>query len=157
GNGDRGRRRAACGASRRTHGHRPRGRCPVARCGYAERTRARTLPRRRDVPPRKRRFNRSLEPGGRSPTARLGRGEVPPVTRPEGAMSDLVLGIDVGTSGVRVAAIDQAGHVAAFATSTMPAPLRDGPRITQDPALWARALDDAMASLGSAVDLARIG
>ena len=29
-------------------------------------------------------------------------------------MSDLVLGIDVGTSGVRVAAIDQAGHVAAF-------------------------------------------
>src|SRR5438105_951700 len=72
-------------------------------------------------------------------------------------MSDLVLGIDVGTSGVRVAAIDQAGHVAAFATSTMPAPLRDGTRITQDPALWARALDDAMASLGSAVDLARIG
>src|SRR6266436_9040310 len=72
-------------------------------------------------------------------------------------LSDLVLGIDVGTSGVRVAAIDQAGHVAAFATATMPAPLRDGPRITQDPALWARALDDAMARLGSTVDLARIG
>jgi D-ribulokinase len=72
-------------------------------------------------------------------------------------MSDLVLGIDVGTSGVRVAAIDHAGYVAAFATSTMPAPLRDGPRITQDPALWARALDDAMAGLGSTVDLARIG
>ena len=72
-------------------------------------------------------------------------------------MSDLVLGIDVGTSGVRIAAIDRAGHVAAFATSTMPAPLRDGPRITQDPALWARALDDAMARLGSTVDLARIG
>jgi sugar (pentulose or hexulose) kinase len=72
-------------------------------------------------------------------------------------MSDLVLGIDVGTSGVRVAAIDHAGYVAAFATSTMPAPLRDGTRITQDPALWARALDDAMAGLGSTVDLARIG
>ena len=38
-------------------------------------------------------------------------------------MSDLALGIDVGTSGVRVAAIDQAGHVAAFTASTMPAPL----------------------------------
>ena len=72
-------------------------------------------------------------------------------------MIDLVLGIDVGTSGVRVAAIDHAGYVAAFATSTMPAAQRDGTRITQDPALWARALDDAMAGLGSTVDLARIG
>ncbi len=72
-------------------------------------------------------------------------------------MSDLVLGIDVGTSGVRVAAIDQAGRVAAFAASTMPAPLRDGPRITQDPAVWAIALGEAMARLASAVDLARIG
>jgi sugar (pentulose or hexulose) kinase len=72
-------------------------------------------------------------------------------------MSDLVLGIDVGTSGVRVAAVDRAGDVAAFATSTMPAPLRDGSRITQDPAIWARALDDAMARLGSAADLSRVG
>src|SRR6202023_4406529 len=72
-------------------------------------------------------------------------------------MSDLVLGIDVGTSAVRVAAIDQAGRVAAFAASAMPAPLRDGTRITQDPAVWVRGLDDAMARLASAVDLARIG
>src|ERR1700736_3306366 len=72
-------------------------------------------------------------------------------------MSDLALGIDVGTSGVRVAAIDQAGRVAAFIASAMPTPLRDGPRITQDPAVWARALDDAMARLASAIDLSRIG
>jgi sugar (pentulose or hexulose) kinase len=72
-------------------------------------------------------------------------------------MSDLVLGIDVGTSAVRVAAIDQAGRVAAFAASAMPAPLRDGTRITQDPAVWLRGLDDAMTRLASAVDLARIG
>src|SRR6266581_279839 len=72
-------------------------------------------------------------------------------------MSDLVLGIDVGTSAVRVAAIDQAGRVAAFAASAMPAPLRDGPRITQDPAVWATALGEAMVRLASAVDLARIG
>src|SRR6266851_254254 len=71
-------------------------------------------------------------------------------------MSDLVLGIDVGTSAVRVAAIDQAGRVAAFAASAMPAPLRDGTRITQDPAVWVRGLDDAMERLASAVDLARI-
>jgi len=72
-------------------------------------------------------------------------------------MSDLVLGIDVGTSGVRVAAIDRAGRVVAFAASAMSAPLRDGRRITQDPAVWCRALDDAMARLAAAVDLARIG
>jgi D-ribulokinase len=72
-------------------------------------------------------------------------------------MSDLVLGIDVGTSGVRAAAVDQAGDVAAFATSTMPAPLRDGLRVTQDPAIWARALEEAMARLASAVDLSRVG
>src|SRR5260370_18376823 len=71
-------------------------------------------------------------------------------------MSDLVLGIDVGTSAVRVAAIDQAGRVAAFAASAMPAPRRDGTRITQDPAVWGRGLDDAMARLASAVDLAPI-
>jgi len=72
-------------------------------------------------------------------------------------MIDLVLGVDVGTSGVRVATIDQAGHVAAFAASTMPAPLRQGFRITQDPAAWVHGLHEAMARLGSAVDLARIG
>ena len=39
----------------------------------------------------------------------------------------------------------------------MPAPLREGPRITQDPAEWVSALGEAMARLASAVDLARIG
>jgi sugar (pentulose or hexulose) kinase len=71
-------------------------------------------------------------------------------------MSDLVLGIDVGTSGVRAAAIDQAARVVAFAASAMPAALRDGHHITQDSAFWDRGLDDAMTRLASAVDLARV-
>jgi D-ribulokinase len=71
-------------------------------------------------------------------------------------MSDLVLGIDVGTSGVRVAAIDQAAQLVAFVASAMPAAVRDGDRITQEPAVWDRALDDAMHRLTSDVDLARI-
>jgi sugar (pentulose or hexulose) kinase len=72
-------------------------------------------------------------------------------------MKDLALGIDVGTSGVRVAAIDQAGSIVTSAVSAMPAPLRDGFRITQDPAVWSRALDEAMGRLAVAVDLARVG
>jgi D-ribulokinase len=71
-------------------------------------------------------------------------------------MSDLALGIDVGTSGVRVAAIDRAARVVGFAASAMPAAVRDGDRITQDPAVWDRALEDAMTRLASTVDLARV-
>jgi sugar (pentulose or hexulose) kinase len=71
-------------------------------------------------------------------------------------MIDLALGIDVGTSGVRVAAIDQDERVVAFAESAMPPAQRDGHRITQDPATWVRGLDDAMARLAGTVDLARV-
>lgn len=71
-------------------------------------------------------------------------------------MSDLVLGIDVGTSAVRVAAIDQAAKVVAFAASAMSPARRDGQRITQHASVWDRGLDDAMARLASTVDLARV-
>ena len=72
-------------------------------------------------------------------------------------MSDLVLGIDIGTSGVRVAAIDQAAKLVSFAASAMPAACRDGERITQDASIWDRGLDDAMARLASTIDLSRVG
>src|ERR1700704_5160289 len=71
-------------------------------------------------------------------------------------MSDLALGIDVGTSGVRVAAIDRDERIVGFAESAMPAAQRDGHRITQDPAAWVRGLEDAMARLAGTVDLARV-
>jgi D-ribulokinase len=71
-------------------------------------------------------------------------------------MSDLVLGIDVGTSGVRIAAIDRSLKVAAFAASPMPAATRDGQRITQDASVWEHALGGAMARLASTIDLARV-
>jgi sugar (pentulose or hexulose) kinase len=72
-------------------------------------------------------------------------------------MIDLVLGIDVGTSGVRVAAIDHAADVVAFATSAMPPARRDGQRMTQDASVWERALGEAMTRLASMIDLARVG
>jgi D-ribulokinase len=71
-------------------------------------------------------------------------------------MSDLALGIDVGSSGVRVAAIDRDERIVAFAASAIPAPWRDGDRITQDPAAWLRGLEDAMARLADAVNLSRV-
>src|SRR4030088_2012072 len=72
-------------------------------------------------------------------------------------MSDLALGIDVGTSGVRIAAIDQDEAIVGFAEAAMPAAQRDGHRITQDPGGWGGGVDDAMARLGAAVDLTRVG
>src|SRR5690242_9246538 len=72
-------------------------------------------------------------------------------------MSDLVLGIDVGTSGVRIAALDHAAEVVALATAAMPAAHRDGQRITQDASVWGRGLDEGMARLASMIDLSRVG
>lgn len=71
-------------------------------------------------------------------------------------MSNLVLGIDVGTSGVRIAAIDHAAEIAALATAAMPPAPRQGDRITQDALVWARGLDDAMMRLSSMIDLTRV-
>jgi sugar (pentulose or hexulose) kinase len=66
-----------------------------------------------------------------------------------GGGHDFVAGVDVGTSGVRVAILDETGALAAFAAEPMPAPHKDGPAVTQDPEIWwvatraalARALD----------------
>ena len=60
-------------------------------------------------------------------------------------MTDVVIGIDIGTSGVRVAVIDGANTLRALSQAAILAPLTDGFRILQDPALWwdavTRALD----------------
>jgi D-ribulokinase len=72
-------------------------------------------------------------------------------------MSDLVLGIDVGTSGVRIVAIDHAAKVVALAAAAMPAARRDGQRITQDASVWERGLTEAMVRLASLIDLTRVG
>ncbi|MFO1055975.1 MAG: FGGY-family carbohydrate kinase [Dongiaceae bacterium] len=46
------------------------------------------------------------------------------------------VGLDIGTSGVRACAVDAEAAVVATSAAPMPAPLRDGPRAEQDPAVW---------------------
>ncbi len=53
---------------------------------------------------------------------------------------DAVLGIDIGTSGVRIAAIDRANNLKAMSVSPIVAPLQTGFRILQDPAIWWQAV-----------------
>jgi hypothetical protein len=72
-------------------------------------------------------------------------------------MSDFALGIDVGTSAVRVAAVDADGRRAAFAAAMMPSPFNEKGLVTQHPAVWWKATRRALQSLARQMDLKRIG
>ena len=72
-------------------------------------------------------------------------------------MRDLALGIDVGTSGVRAAAVDADGCRAAFAAATMPAPFDENGLVTQHPAVWWKATRRVLQSIAQQIDLKRIG
>ncbi len=72
-------------------------------------------------------------------------------------MRDLALGIDVGTSAVRAAAVDADGCRAAFAAATLPVPFNENGMVTQDPAVWWKATQRVVQSLGGQIDLKRIG
>ncbi len=60
---------------------------------------------------------------------------------------EAVLGIDIGTSGVRIAATDRTNTVKAMSSAAIMAPLQTGFRILQDPAIWWDALLTAFKSL----------
>jgi hypothetical protein len=68
----------------------------------------------------------------------------------------LVLGIDVGTSGVRVVAVDGDDKIVATAAVAMAPPDRDGVRITQEAAIWWEAADRALRQLVAAIDPAAV-
>lgn len=51
-------------------------------------------------------------------------------------MTDVVLGIDIGTSGVRIAATDANNAVKAMASAPIVAPITDFGRAWQDPQIW---------------------
>lgn len=62
-------------------------------------------------------------------------------------MSDVALGIDVGTTGARIAALDRDGAVVALAEARMAAPMQSFGRILQDPVIWWDAVAAALRDL----------
>jgi D-ribulokinase len=72
-------------------------------------------------------------------------------------MADLALGIDIGTSGVRAAALDANGCRAGFAAVPMSAPHEQGGMATQDPAVWWNATRQVLENLRQQIDFGRIG
>jgi len=71
-------------------------------------------------------------------------------------MDSLFIGIDLGTSGCRAAAIDQDGKPRGQASTPMPPPRKDGPAIDQDPAIWWAAATTALETLLSKLDRASV-
>ena len=62
-------------------------------------------------------------------------------------MTDCVLGIDIGTSGLRIAATTADNALVCLATERIHGPITDGLRKLQDPALWWEALATALDGL----------
>jgi D-ribulokinase len=62
-------------------------------------------------------------------------------------MTDVVLGIDVGTSGARIVAADLNGALACMSKAAMDLPLQNFGRSLQDPEIWWRAVEQAFADL----------
>ena len=58
-----------------------------------------------------------------------------------------VLGIDIGTSGVRIAATDIENRLKAMSSAHIVAPIQTGGRALQDPAIWWQALLEAFKGL----------
>ncbi len=65
----------------------------------------------------------------------------------------LAVGIDIGTSGVRSIAVDEAGRIAGAAARRLPEPVRDGARAEQQPELWREAMRDVLRELAVRVPL----
>lgn len=62
-------------------------------------------------------------------------------------MAEIVIGIDIGTSGVRAAAVEANNSLISYATAAIRAPITDGLRKMQDPVLWWDALGRALDGL----------
>lgn len=60
---------------------------------------------------------------------------------------DCVLGIDIGTSGVRIAASGRTGAMLAISNAAIAAPIQDSGRSLQDPRIWWAAIEQAFALL----------
>lgn len=61
--------------------------------------------------------------------------------------SSLFLGLDLGTSGCRAVAIDAQRNIRGQAAVPLPAPLRDGAKVEQDPALWWSGVQQVLRAL----------
>jgi len=70
--------------------------------------------------------------------------------------ADVILGIDVGTTGVRIAALTRDETVVAQSQAPMKAAARVGSAVTQDARIWWAATEQALADIARRIDLSRV-
>jgi len=78
--------------------------------------------------------------------------EPPPKVRQDG----LYIGIDLGTTGCRAIAIDDAGKVQGEASAPMATPPRHDNEVTQDPTVWWKAVTNCLENLLKQFDPQRV-
>jgi sugar (pentulose or hexulose) kinase len=71
-------------------------------------------------------------------------------------MTNLFIGIDVGTTGCRAAALDEKGQVVGQISKAMPPPSKDGEAVQQDPDIWWTVTKDALSGLLDRIDRAAV-
>jgi sugar (pentulose or hexulose) kinase len=69
-------------------------------------------------------------------------------------MHGFVIGLDLGTSGVRAVAVDATGKILALGSATLPPTKATGPRREQSPEDWWNGCRTALDELGQKIDLA---
>lgn len=95
------------------------------------------------------------EPAGAT-TANAPTGDAPPPPVPAGPPRDVYLGIDFGSTGCRVLAIDEGGGIVGQANAPLPASLQNGEQVTQDPMQWWKALGACLQNLLTQIDGKRV-
>ena len=93
---------------------------------------------------------------GATPVAAVATVAPPPPPAPAEPSRDLYIGIDIGTTGVRAAAVDAQEKLLAFAQSDLPAPARHEGQVTQDPGDWWKATSKALKELLTKIDAPRV-
>ena len=94
-----------------------------------------------------------------APTARAParRAATPPPAAPASPpRKPVYVGIDLGTSGCRVVAIDEKGEILAQAGAPIPLPIKSGAQITQDPLLWWKAVSASLTQLFKEIGADRV-
>ncbi len=76
----------------------------------------------------------------------------PPAPRAPARPDPVYLGIDIGSSGCRIVAIDAAGEILAQGEAPIPVALRKDNQITQDPNRWWKAVSDSLHAILQQVD-----
>ena len=82
--------------------------------------------------------------------------EAPPTPAPPPAKKPIFIGIDMGTTGCRVLAIDEEKNILGHAESPLPASMVNGDQITQDANQWWKACLGALANLCNQIDTDRV-